>query len=301
MRHLLPYKYVEEIAKAGSIRKAAESLAITPSALNRRLLSIEDELGVAIFERLAVGVRLNTAGEILLEHIRNQLSDLERVKSQIADLSGQRRGDVAIAASPEMLGGFLSKEVRAYQNEFPGVRFKIQQKFRGNIEQALVEHEVDIGIIYEPLKIADFQTIFNLQQPILCLMNKAHPLAAKKSLRLYECAEFPLILPEASWGMRNLLEQSAIRLGLNLRCIMQSDSREFLNAYNHQPLELSFDIPVNVEGSLPDDRIAIALNPLDVPEGFVFVGHLKGRTLPVAAARFLEQLTTKMATEFEQS
>ena len=94
MRHLLPYKYIEEIAKAGSIRKAAETLAITPSALNRRLLSIEEELGTALFERLAVGVRLNTAGEILLKHIRSQMSDLERVKSQISDLSGHRRGHV---------------------------------------------------------------------------------------------------------------------------------------------------------------------------------------------------------------
>ncbi len=298
MRHLLPYKYVEEIAKAGSIRKAAETLSITPSALNRRLLSIEEELGVAIFERLSVGVRLNTAGEILLEHIRNQLSDLERVKSQIADLSGQRRGDVAIAASPEMLGSFLTDQVRAYQKEFPGVRFKIQQKFRGNIEKALIEHEVDIGIIYEPLKIADFQTIFNLQQPILCVMDKTHPLSAKKNLRLYECAEFPLILPETSWGLRNLMEQSAIRLGLNLRTVMQSDSREFLNAYTHEPLELSFDIPMNVEGKLREGKIVVPLNSLDVPEGFVFVGHLKGRTLPVAAARFLEQLTTRMAQAY---
>ena len=48
MRHLLPYKYVEEIAKAGSIRKAAETLSITPSALNRRLLAIEEELDVAV-------------------------------------------------------------------------------------------------------------------------------------------------------------------------------------------------------------------------------------------------------------
>jgi len=117
MRHLLPYKYIEEIAKAGSIRKAAEVLAITPSALNRRLLTVEDELGVSIFERLAVGVRLNTAGELLLKHIRNQMSDLERVKSQIADLSGQRRGSVAIACSPELTGGFLPQQVQTYQHE----------------------------------------------------------------------------------------------------------------------------------------------------------------------------------------
>ncbi|MEM8649869.1 MAG: LysR family transcriptional regulator [Pseudomonadota bacterium] len=299
MRHLLPYKYVEEIAKAGSIRKAAETLAITPSALNRRLLTIEEELGVQIFERLPVGVRLNTAGEILLEHIRTQLSDLERVRSQIADLSGQRRGSVSIAASPELMGGFLANEVRDYQKEFPGVTFKVQEKFRGEIEQALIEHEADIGIVYEPLKLADFQTIYNLQQPVYCIMDKTHPLAGKKQLRLYECAEFPLILQETTWGVRNLLSQSAIRLGLNLRAVVQSDARGFLINYGREPEQLSFEIPINLPVDLAaKNMVAVPLNPLDVPEGFIFVGHLKGRTLPVAAARFLEQVTTQMANRF---
>ena len=96
MRHLLPFRYIDAIARAGSIRKAAETLAITPSALNRRLLAVEDELGVELFERMSNGVVLNVAGEILLEHIRNQISDMERVKSRIADLSGERRGSVSI-------------------------------------------------------------------------------------------------------------------------------------------------------------------------------------------------------------
>ena len=297
MRHLLPYKYVDEIAKAGSIRKAAETLAITPSALNRRLLTVEEELGVQIFERLPSGVRLNTAGEILLEHIRSQMSDMERVKSQIADLSGQRRGNVSIAASPELLGNFLSQEVRKYQADFPGVTFQIEQRFRENITRALMEHEVDIGLIYEPAKLADFQTIFNLQQPIHCVMSKNHPLAGKEKLRLYECAEFPLILPAKSWGIRNLLEQSAIRLGINLRSVTQSDSRDFLLNFERQAEQLSFDIPISMQED--SEMIAVPLNPLDVPEGFVFVGHLKGRTIPVAAARFLERLTTEMAARFE--
>jgi len=300
VRHLLPFKYVEAIAKAGSIRKAADLLAITPSALNRRLLSIEEELGVSIFERLPVGVRLNTAGEILLEHIRNQMSDLERVKSQIADLSGQRRGNVSIAASPEMMGGFLPEQVRNYQRNFPGVTFKVHQFFRNDVERALIEHSVDIALVFEPLKLADFQTIYNVRQPIMCVMQKEHPLARKKYIRLYECAEFPMVLPDISWGVRYLLEQSAVRLGLNLRCLMQSDSREFLRDYQPEPDQLSFDIPINIPDNLEEKgKIAIPLNTLDVPDGFVFLGHLKGRTLPVAAARFLEQITTNLAGRLE--
>ena len=90
MKHLLPLIYVDAVAKAGSIRRAAENLAITSSALNRRILAMEEELGVPIFERLGRGVRLTTAGEILIDHIRGQITDMTRVKRQIADLSGER-------------------------------------------------------------------------------------------------------------------------------------------------------------------------------------------------------------------
>ncbi|MEO0329290.1 MAG: LysR family transcriptional regulator [Pseudomonadota bacterium] len=297
MRHLLPYKYIEEIARAGSIRKAAETLAITPSALNRRLLAIEDELGVAIFERLAVGVRLNTAGEILLEHIRHQLSDLERVKSQIADLSGQRRGHVSIACSPELTGGFLPSQVQDYQHQFPGVTFKINRRFRKDIDLALSEHYSDVAFVFEPAKLTDFQTVYNLRQPIHCVMKHNHPLAQKKSVRLYECAEFPLLLPDVSWGIRHLLDQSASRLGLNLRPVVQSDAREFLRDYKREGGHLAFEIPINLNRDFePGGLVSVPIDPLDVPEGFIFVGHLKGRTLPVAAARFIEQVTTKMVS-----
>ena len=300
MRHLLPYRYIEEIARAGSIRRAAETLAITPSALNRRLLAIEDELGVAIFERLAVGVRLNTAGEILLEHIRNQMSDLERVKSQIADLSGQRRGHVSIACSPELTGGFLPLQVQAYQQEFPGVTFRINRRFRQDVGPALMEHRSDVAFVFEPEKLADFQTVYNLRQPLHCVMNQDHPLAKKQSLRLYECAEFPLLMPEVSWGIRHMLDQSASRLGLNLRAIIQSDAREFTRDYAREGGQLAFEIPINLDReNEPGGLVSVPINPLDVPEGFIFVGHLKGRTLPVAAARFLEQVTTEMVHRFE--
>jgi DNA-binding transcriptional LysR family regulator len=50
MRHLTTLRYVDAVARAGSIRKAAETLSITSTALNRRLLTIEEELGVQIFE-----------------------------------------------------------------------------------------------------------------------------------------------------------------------------------------------------------------------------------------------------------
>ena len=94
MRFMTSLRFIDAVAKEKSIRKAAEKLAITSTALNRRILQIEDEIGQPLFERLASGVRLNTAGELFVQHIRAQQADLARVQSQLADLSGMRRGHV---------------------------------------------------------------------------------------------------------------------------------------------------------------------------------------------------------------
>jgi DNA-binding transcriptional LysR family regulator len=97
MRGLQPLRFIDAIARAGSIRGAAEGLAITSTALNRRLLALEEELGVPVFERLPRGVRLSTAGELLIHHLRTQAADYEKLKGQIADL---RASGAAMFPSP---------------------------------------------------------------------------------------------------------------------------------------------------------------------------------------------------------
>ncbi len=300
MRHLLPLQYIEAIARVGSIRKAAENLSITPSALNRRLLSMEDDLGVAIFERLATGVRLSTAGEILLEHIRNQISDMERVKSRIADLSGMRRGNVAIAASAEFLGEFLPQQISRYREEHPGVTFTVNQQPRGDTEQTLIDHSADIALVFEPLKLADFQILCRIKQSLMCVMAHDHELAQNSSVRLYECAEFPVLLPDSSSGVRSLLDTSAVRLGVDLQPVVQSDNLEFLRRCSMRFGHISFDVPINMPGNMEEQQwVARPVDSRDVPDGFLFVGHLRGRALPVAAARFIEKIVANLADRFE--
>ena len=109
MRHLRFLRYVDEVARAGSIRKAAEQLHVTASAVNRRVMDLEDELGAPLFERRPRGVRLTAAGELFVRYIREQSGDVERMKSQIEDLKGLRRGTVRIACSQALALDFLPR------------------------------------------------------------------------------------------------------------------------------------------------------------------------------------------------
>ncbi len=299
MKHLTTLRYVDAVARAGSIRQAAESLSITSTALNRRILAIEEDLGVPIFERLPRGVRLNSAGEILVDHIRKQFSDMDRVRSQIADLSGVRRGHISIACSQALLPYFLPEQIADYRLAHPGVSFGVFLRDRAAAEQALVDYTADIALVFEPVRLAEFQTIRTIRQPVHAVFSTDHPLAGRQSVRLAECLSYPVALPTKSYGVRHLLETILIDSTLSMNVVIESDSFEFLRFQAASENIVSFQIPIGLpaEGKVPGMASA-PIDPRDMPSGTIFMGQLKNRTLPVAATRFIDQVNKVLESRY---
>lgn len=300
MRHLLTLRFIDAVAKAGSIRRAAETLAITSTALNRRILAIEEDLGVEIFERFPRGVRLSAAGEILIHHIRSQLSDIERVKSQIADLSGERRGHVAIACSQALVPYFLPEQISTYRQDHPAVTFDVLVRDRAAAEQSLIDISADLAIVFEPVRLSEFQILLTIRQPVHAVMRPDHPLASSKSLRLRDCVRFPIALPTAPYGVRHLMELAVRKTSLELQPALESDSFEFLRHYARSENILSFQLPIGLPSlDNEDGTVNRPIDVRDVPAGFLYFGQLRGRTLPVAAARFAQQMQETFVRRFD--
>ncbi|WP_102226665.1 LysR family transcriptional regulator [Acidimangrovimonas sediminis] len=299
MRHLLPLHYIDAIARAGSIRKAAETLAITSTALNRRVLALEEELGTPIFERLPRGVRLSTAGELLIHHIRTQMSDFERLKSRIADLAGERRGHVAIACSQALLPYFLPEQIALYRAAHPQVTFSVFLRDRAAAEQALIDYDVDIALVFEPARLAEVQVLATARQVVHAVMPPDHPLAQEETVRLADCAQFPIAMPTAQYGVRHLIDIAVRQSSVELRPAVESDAFEFLRRLPAHEQIVGFQIPVGLPRTDGEDGIVKRpLDRRDVPEGRLYLGQLKGRTLPVAAAKFSSQLERTLIDRF---
>lgn len=299
MHSLSPHQFIDVIARAGSIRKAAEALSITSTALNRRVLALEEELGVPIFERLARGVRLSTAGELLVTHLRNQASDFERLRSQLSDLAGERRGHVSIACSQALLPFFMPEQIGRYRREHPGVTFAVHLRDRAAAEAALVEHAADLALIFEPIRLSEVQVLSAVRQTIHAVMAADHPLAGRPVLRLRDCAAFPIGLPTAQYGVRHLIDLALLRFSVRLRLVLESDNFDFLRRYPAQENLISFQIPIG----LPDTPgaegvVSRPVDTRDVPEGRLYLCQLRGRTLPVAAAKFAAQVEGVLEQRF---
>nr|WP_067298970.1 LysR family transcriptional regulator [Marinobacterium profundum] len=291
MKHLQPLHYINAVAKAGSIRKAAETLTLTSTALNRRILAMEEELGYQIFERMPQGVRLSAAGEIFIHHIRTQLTDMERVKSQIADLSGERRGHVSIACSQAMLSYFLPEQVSQYRGRHPAVTFEVLLRDRAAAEEALTNMTADLAIVFEPVRLTEFQVLLTVRQPVHAVMRSGHPLAQSDKVRLRDCLRFPISLPSTPYGVRNLLEMATRRTSSTLNPMVESDSFEFLHRHAIAEDMITFQIPIGLPmETLSSGMVSRPVDERDVPAGSLYIGQLKSRILPVAASRFSDQI-----------
>jgi DNA-binding transcriptional LysR family regulator len=291
MKHLRILDYVNEIARSGSIRKAAERLNVTASAVNRRVADLEDELGAPLFERRPRGVRLTAAGEVFVHYLRRQSGEVERMKSQIEDLKGLRRGTVRIACSQALALEFLPRRIAEFRAAHPQVSFDVKVVDHELAMAQLAAYEVDLVAIFRPAFQPNFQPLMTLEQKLVAVMAKDHPLAARKELRLSDCAAYPVALPERSIGGRQLLEEVLARTRLSFNVAAESNSFEMLRGLVAHAGLLSFQIQI---GAVPRTNthgvVSREIDGRDVPRANLVIGRLRDRNLPIATAIFVENL-----------
>ena len=295
MKHLRILSYVDEVARAGSIRKAAERLNVTASAVNRRIADLEGELGTPLFDRRPRGVRLTAAGEVFVHYLRRHNGEVERMKSQIEDLKGLRRGTVKIACSQALALDFLPRQIAEFRRSHPLVSFELKVVDHEWAMVALAAYEVDLVVVFRPPFLANFQPLTMLEQQLVAVMAKNHPLAARRGLRLRDCASYPVALPERSIGGRQLLEEISARTGITFNIAAESNSFEMLRGLVIHAGLISFQIQI---GTLPPGNklgvVTREIDDRDVPRANLVVGRLRGRNLPIATAVFAESLSHKL-------
>ena len=239
-------------------------------------------------------MRLNPAGELLMQHIRSQRTDFARVQSQVADLAGERRGHVSIACPQALAPYFLPLQISIYRASHPGVTFSVNVRDRTQVEQDLASFNSDLALVFEPIHLVEFQTLYALPQSVHAVFHYDHPLARKKALRLRDCLAYKIVLPAAAYGVRNLLELGARRIGSVLNAAVETESFELIRHYVTHENAVGFQIPIGLDDS---QQTAITHRPLlkrDISAGQLLLGQMKGRVFPVASARFSNQLMSAL-------
>ena len=118
-------RYFREVTLKGSIKRAAESLNIAPSAISRQMQGLEDELATKLFERGSRGMTLTGAGQLLYRYAVESEDKLDRIRAQVEEFDTLQRGHVRIATVEGLLASFVSDFVVDLSRDYPGISITV--------------------------------------------------------------------------------------------------------------------------------------------------------------------------------
>lgn len=224
-------RYFIEVSKHGSIRKAAEAINVSPSAIDRQLLTAEEALGVPLFERLSTGLRLTAAGELLLASARSWTKDYDRMTSQIDDLVGLRRGHVRVAVVDALSKGFIPRAIRQIRDEYPGVTFEVSVLDNIDIAATIDRGEVDFGLIINPQSTRDIAVRSFIDIMLGFVTTSDHPLARQTETRFSTCLDYPIIAPEEPLALCEQIQVLGAATSISPKPAISSDNIQMIKSF----------------------------------------------------------------------
>lgn len=134
------------VAETGSLRAAGRHLGIAQPVITRSIREIEQELGVALFERHAKGVRLTDMGTAFVRRAQTVHSELRRAREEIDQMKGEVRGEVSIAMSTASNMILMPPAIAAFRKRYPDIVLKISESFFQPIETELLNGRIDFFV-----------------------------------------------------------------------------------------------------------------------------------------------------------
>lgn len=147
MKHLRIYTAIRLIQRQGSIRKAADMLAVSPSALNRSIQNFEESIGAEIFEQIPSGVRLTSAGELLLDVVDRHLVEFSELQRQFGNLRDGEMGALRVGLGADIAAGLPLEALADLEADMPGISVEVSS---GREMRRLRNRDIDLAVLTNP-------------------------------------------------------------------------------------------------------------------------------------------------------
>ena len=199
-------RYAEQVARSGSIQRAAKDLNVAASAINRQVLQLEETLGVPLFERVAKGMRLTPAGDALVTLARRWMADERRTAAELRQLQGVDQGHVRVMAMDSHVNGILPALIADLDARHPRISLDVEVASTDAAVAALMAGDADIAAIFNLSPRRDIHVLWSAELPFGCVIAPDHPLARRGSISLQEVVAHPIVLQSRALMIRRYLE-----------------------------------------------------------------------------------------------
>ncbi len=286
------------VAKRLNFTKAAEELFITQPAVTKHIQEIENHFKVKLFERNGTKIKLTPAGETLLQYTDQLFTVYRNLEFELNTFTRQHTGKLRIGASTTVAQYVLPPVLAAFHKKFNNIKVTLTIDNTEQIEQALQNKNIDLGVIEGQSKNNLFKYTGFVKDELVLVANINHPLAKKDMIKPDELLKIPLLLREPGSGTLQVLSHALKPLGIKISQLqneMQLGSTESMKGYLLNSNAMAFLSVHSILKELQNKECCIIdVKGLNIERHFYFIQqHGQAEALPDLFMKFARHYNFK--------
>lgn len=282
-------KVFEAVARHSSFTRAAEELFLTQPTVSMQVKQLSKAVGLPLFEQVGKQLYLTTAGQELYATCHDIFEKISQFEIVVADLKGLKQGGLRLSTIttakyviPRLLGPFCQR--------YPGIDVSLTVTNHERVLENLAHNRDDLYIVSQTPEDVDVSFHPFLENPLVVLAPRSHPLAGEKNIPLQRLADEPFIMREPGSGTRKAVQDLFDRHGISVKVKLDLGSNEAIK----QAIAGGLGISVLSRHTLALEGLNSQITVLDVEEfpikRYWYIIYPTGKRLSVVARTFFEYL-----------
>ena len=286
------YKIFYYVAKYQNFTKAARVLGNNQPNITHSMNRLESQLNCVLFIRSNRGVTLTPEGEMLYSRIASAAVQIQDAEEELSASATLEHGTISISATETALNIYLSKKLRDFHTEYPGIRLRISNHSTPQAVQAVKNGEVDFAIVSTPAEIESGLKMVELKPFYEVLVGgRTFTALASQSLTLKELRSYPIISLSDESVTRSLYRQFFLDHGAVLKPDTEAATTDQMLTLVKSELGLAFvPEPMAKEALERGELVQLHLQEI-IPTRSICLVYDRHRPLNTAARKFQQMLT----------
>ena len=281
----------QTVARRLNFTKAAAELYITQPAVTKHIHELEREFRVKLFDRSGSRIKITAAGKILLHHVEQIFAIYRNMEFEMKQLSQKHEGKLRLGASTTIAQYVLPPVLAGFHQKFSDVQITLTTGNTEEIENALKNNEIDLGIIEGHSKNASIKYSEFIKDEIVLVTSVANPLSKKGFIQIKDLKNIPLLMREPGSGTLEVIAHELKKVGLNLHDLnieMQLASTESMKSYLFHSECMAFLSVHSILSELKRNEFQIIdIKGMNIERFFYFIQlHGQSEALPELFMKF---------------
>jgi LysR family nitrogen assimilation transcriptional regulator len=212
------------LAQEGNVTRAARQLNLVQPALSMQIAKLEKSLGKQLFYRASRGMSLTPAGEALAQRIAPIMSDIERVRGEIAQFGGKVSGRVSIGMITSAAQSTLPVSSATIAARYPEIHLLVCEGYSETMLEWVTAGQLDIAIINTPAPRLPPTARHILDEEMMLAHGAGNKLALPKVVSFDRLEGLDIVIPSRRHGLRRILDDAAAEAGFSLKPRLEIDT-----------------------------------------------------------------------------